>query len=176
MIVDLLRNDLGRVCDVGSIHAPRLMHVESYATVHQMVSTIRGTLGADDAAKNVVDVVEACFPGGSMTGAPKQRTMEILEEMEEGVSRGPYSGCLGYISLNGCMDMNIVIRSAILTPSMRKSDGDGETASESWKASIGCGGAITALSNSDDEYEEMLLKSRVVRRTISDWVAQAISE
>lgn len=102
----------------------------------------------------------------SMTGAPKQRTMEILEEIEERVSRGPYSGCLGYISLNGCMDMNIVIRSAILTP-MSSTDG-----AETWKASIGCGGAITALSDSDDEYEEMLLKSRVVRRTISDWAAK----
>merc|ERR1712087_406441 len=172
MIVDLLRNDLGRVCDVGSIHAPRLMHVESYATVHQMVSTIRGTLGADDAAKNVVDVVEACFPGGSMTGAPKQRTMEILEEIEEGVSRGPYSGCLGYISLNGYMDMNIVIRSAVLTPSRSTDDGVGTTM-EAWNVSIGCGGAITALSNSEDEYEEMLLKSQVLRRTISDWATDA---
>ena len=109
-----------------------------------------------------------------MTGAPKQRTMEILDEIEEGVSRGPYSGCLGYISLNGCMDMNIVIRSAILTPSNTREDNNDDTnEEEAWKVSIGCGGAITALSNSDDEYEEMLLKSRVVRRTISDWVAQA---
>jgi len=177
MIVDLLRNDLGRVCEVGSVHVPKLMHIESYATVHQMVSTIRGTLDIGDSttSKNVIDVIEACFPGGSMTGAPKQRTMEILEEIEEGVSRGPYSGSLGYISLNGCMDMNIVIRSAVLTPS-NDPDDDGQTTTESWKASIGCGGAITALSNSDDEYEEMLLKSRVVRRTISDWVAQSTVE
>jgi len=176
MIVDLLRNDLGRVCRVGSVHVPKLMHIESYATVHQMVSTIRGTLDGDIATKNVIDVIEACFPGGSMTGAPKQRTMEILEEIEEGVSRGPYSGCLGYISLNGCMDMNIVIRSAILTQSKKDHSDEEETTMETWKASIGCGGAITALSNSDDEYEEMLLKSRVVRRTISDWVAQTAAE
>ncbi|KAL7543480.1 hypothetical protein ACHAWF_007399 [Thalassiosira exigua] len=169
MIVDLLRNDLGRVCEVGSVHVPKLMHIESYATVHQMVSTVRGTL--DGETTNAIDVIEACFPGGSMTGAPKQRTMEILDEIEQGVSRGPYSGCLGYISLNGCMDMNIVIRSAVLTPTDDDRHDKGMGA-ERWKASIGCGGAITALSNSEDEYEEMLLKSRVVRGSISDWVAR----
>jgi len=175
MIVDLLRNDLGRVCQVGSVHVPKLMHIESFATVHQMVSTVRGMLDGD--TTHAIDVIEACFPGGSMTGAPKQRTMEILDEIEQGVSRGPYSGCLGYISLNGCMDMNIVIRSAVLTPSDNNSaDGETDDNMETWKASIGCGGAITALSDSDDEYEEMLLKSRVVRRTISDWVAESTAE
>jgi para-aminobenzoate synthetase len=169
MIVDLLRNDLGRVCQVGSVHVPKLMQIESYATVHQMVSTVRGTLDGD--TTNVIDVIEACFPGGSMTGAPKQRSMEILNDIEEGVSRGPYSGCLGYISLNGSMDMNIVIRSAILTP-MDKTNDD----MEEWKVSVGCGGAITALSDSDDEYDEMLLKSRIVRSAISDWVAQATED
>jgi para-aminobenzoate synthetase len=172
MIVDLLRNDLGRVCQVGSVHVPKLMQIESYATVHQMVSTVRGTLDGD--AAHAIDVIEACFPGGSMTGAPKQRAMEILDEIERGVSRGPYSGCLGYISLNGCMDMNIVIRSAILTPS--DDTDNGEDGMESWKVSVGCGGAITALSDSNDEYEEMLLKSRIVRSTISDWVAQTATE
>jgi para-aminobenzoate synthetase len=165
MIVDLLRNDLGRVCEVGSVHVPHLMSIESFATVHQMVSTVRGTL--DGNTSNAIDVIEACFPGGSMTGAPKQRAMEILNEIEEGVSRGPYSGCLGYISLNGCMDMNIIIRSAILTPIPNVDD-----SKESWKASIGCGGAITALSDSNDEYEEMMLKSRIVRRSISQWAQQ----
>jgi len=177
MIVDLLRNDLGRVCRVGSVHVPKLMHIESYATVHQMVSTVRGTLDTGDNStnKNAIDVLESCFPGGSMTGAPKQRTIEILEEIEEGVSRGPYSGCLGYISLNGCMDMNIVIRSAVLTPSNKpsRSNNDGGPESETWNISIGCGGAITALSKSDDEYKEMLLKSQVVQNTISSWVARA---
>ena len=169
MIVDLLRNDLGRVCQVGSIHVPKLMQIESYATVHQMVSTVRGTLDGD--MMNVIDVIEACFPGGSMTGAPKQRSMEILNDIEEGVSRGPYSGCLGYISLNGSMDMNIVIRSAILTPIDKTTCTIDDL--EEWKVSVGCGGAITALSDSDDEYDEMLLKSRIVRSAISDWVAQA---
>jgi para-aminobenzoate synthetase len=165
MIVDLLRNDLGRVCEVGSVHVPHLMNIESYATVHQMVSTVRGRL--DGKTSNAIDVIEACFPGGSMTGAPKQRTMEILNEIEGGVSRGPYSGCLGYISLNGCMDMNIIIRSAVLTPIPNTDD-----SMQSWKASIGCGGAITALSDSNDEYDEMLLKSRIVRHSISQWASQ----
>ncbi len=171
MIVDLLRNDLGRVCMVGSVHVPKLMHIESYATVHQMVSTVRGTLDGD--TSNAIDVLEACFPGGSMTGAPKQRTMEILNEIEQGVTRGPYSGCLGYISLNGSMDMNIIIRSAVLTPGDNPVEEDNI---ETWTASIGCGGAITALSNSDNEYNEMLIKSAVVRRSISDWVAKVTAE
>ena len=165
MIVDLLRNDLGRVCMVGSVHVPKLMHIESYATVHQMVSTVRGTLDGD--TSNAIDVIEACFPGGSMTGAPKQRTMEILDEIEQGVNRGPYSGSLGYISLNGSMDMNIIIRTAVLTPGDNSIDEDMEL----WKASVGCGGAITALSDSDNEYNEMLLKSHVVRKSISEWAA-----
>ena len=156
MIVDLLRNDLNRVCQVGSVHVPKLMQIESYATVHQMVSTIRGTL--DPSKANAINVLSACFPGGSMTGAPKLRTMEILDELEEGVERGPYSGCLGYISLNGSMDMNIIIRSAVLTP---EEDG--------WKVRVGAGGAITALSESEDEYEEMLLKARAVVEAVQLW-------
>lgn len=162
MIVDLLRNDFGRVCKIGTVHVPKLMHIESYATVHQMVSTVRGRV--DGTTTNAIDVIEACFPGGSMTGAPKHRTVEILDEIEQGVSRGPYSGCLGYISLNGCMDMNIIIRTAVLTPLEARDD-----SSEAWKVSIGCGGAITALSDSNDEYDEMLLKSRAVREAISEW-------
>jgi len=169
MIVDLVRNDLGRVCEVGSVHVLKLMHIESYATVHQMVSTVRGTL--DGERTNVIDAITACFPGGSMTGAPKQRTMEILDEIEQGVSRGPYSGCLGYISLNGCMDMNIVIRSAILTPVKTQ-----DSTSESWKASIGCGGAVTHLSDPDDEYEEMILKSQIVQNAITEWRNKRMSQ
>ena len=156
MIVDLLRNDLNRVCQVDSVHVPKLMQIESYATVHQMVSTIRGVLQQD---KNAIDVLQACFPGGSMTGAPKLRSMEILDQLEEGMPRGPYSGCLGYISLNGSMDMNIVIRSAVLIP---KNDNE-------WHVSIGAGGAITALSESEDEYEEMLLKARAVVEAVQAW-------
>jgi len=155
MIVDLLRNDMHRVCQ--NVHVPKLMAIESYATVHQLVSTIRGELGV---GKNAVDVLTACFPGGSMTGAPKRRTMELLHAMEQQVSRGPYSGSLGYMSLNGRMDMNIIIRSAVLTPTA----GD-----EEFHVSIGAGGAITALSESDDEYEEMLLKARAVKEAVEQW-------
>lgn len=149
MIVDLLRNDFSRVCN--DVHVAKLMEIESFATVHQMVSTIRGTLQED---RSIIDVLRACFPGGSMTGAPKRRTMEILNELEESQPRGPYSGCLGYLSWNGCMDMNIVIRTAIV---------------EGSKVSIGSGGAITALSEQTDEYNELMLKASAVVNAVQEW-------
>jgi para-aminobenzoate synthetase len=159
MIVDLLRNDMSRVCQVGSVHVAKLMAIESFATVHQMVSTIRGTL-PDEATS--IDLLRASFPGGSMTGAPKIRTMELLEELENNVARGPYAGSLGYLSVNGCMDMNIIIRSAVVTPT--------ETGGQ--KISIGAGGAITALSETQDEYDEMLLKARAVVQSVQEWASR----
>jgi para-aminobenzoate synthetase len=157
MIVDLLRNDMSRVCQVGTVHVAKLMDIESFATVHQMVSTIRGTLSESSTS---IDLLRASFPGGSMTGAPKIRTMELLDELERNIDRGPYSGSLGYLSVNGCMDFNIIIRSAVLALSANN---------DAWNISIGAGGAITALSDAEDEYNEMKLKARAVVAAVQEW-------
>jgi len=149
MVVDLLRNDLGRVCEVGSVTVERLMEVESYRHVHQLVSTIRGRLAAE---RDAIDCVQACFPGGSMTGAPKLRTMEIIDELEP-CARGPYAGALGYFGLCGRVDLSIVIRSIVLSGS---------------RASVGAGGAVTVLSDAGAEHEEMLLKAQPLVALLKD--------
>jgi aminodeoxychorismate synthase component I len=140
MIVDLMRNDIARVSEVGSVSVPSLIALESYAHVHQLVSTVRGRLAA---GRSGIDAVEACFPAGSMTGAPKLSAVTILERLENR-ARGVYSGAFGYFGLDGRIDLAMVIRSILI---------DRE------RTTVGAGGGITALSVPADELDEVRLKA-----------------
>jgi para-aminobenzoate synthetase component 1 len=140
MIVDLLRNDLGRCCRTGSVSVPRLFAVESFASVHHLVSTVTGQL---DESRDVIDLVRGAFPGGSITGAPKLRAMQIIEELEPH-RRGVYCGSIGYIGFDGAADLNIAIRTGMLR--------DGQV--DFW-----AGGGIVADSDAGLEYAETLAKA-----------------
>ncbi|TFB98224.1 anthranilate synthase component I family protein [Cryobacterium adonitolivorans] len=147
MIVDLMRNDLGRVAALGSVAVTSLLQVESYPHVHQLVSTVEARLAPGLTA---VDAIEACFPAGSMTGAPKASAMHILRTLEGG-DRGIYAGAFGYLGWDGAVDLAMVIRSIVLGPA---------------GASLGTGGGITALSVPDEEIEETRIKARALIRAI----------
>ena len=143
MIVDLERNDLNRVCRPGSVKVTELFTVEEYATVFHLVSNVEGDLLPD---KTVVDLLESAFPGGSITGAPKYRAMEIIDELEHG-QRGLYAGSIGYLTLDNCCDFNIVIRTALYQDGVYH---------------LGVGGGITAESELEFEYEETLQKAKAL--------------
>ena len=143
MIVDLMRNDIGKVSQVGSVAVPKLFDIESYATVHQLVSTVTGRLAEGETAWSAV---QAAFPGGSMTGAPKIRAMELIRDFESG-PRGVYSGCIGYLAGDGSAEFAMVIRSI---------------AFDSGIATIGVGGGITIDSDPQTELEETKLKAKVL--------------
>ena len=143
MIVDLLRNDIGRVCEIGSVTVPKLFDIESYSTVHHLVSTVQGNLAIN---KNALNLLSACFPGGSITGAPKVRAMEIIESLEPH-RRGVYCGAIGYIDFNGNMDTNIAIRTLVYN----------QNTIRYW-----VGGGIVHDSNIDEEYQETLDKGKAL--------------
>jgi para-aminobenzoate synthetase len=147
MIVDLLRNDLSHFAVPGSVAVSRLCAVESYATVHQMVSTIDARLRP---GMPRAEAVAACFPAGSMTGAPKVSTMAILDRLE-GAPRGVYSGAIGYFSLTGATDLAVAIRTLVVSESTGRDGGA--------RLSLGVGGAITADSSPEEEYEEVRTKA-----------------
>jgi para-aminobenzoate synthetase component 1 len=147
MIIDLLRNDLGRVCAFGSVRVPAVCRLESYPYVHHLVSEVRGRLRP---GLGVVDLVRAAFPGGSVTGAPKVRAMEIISELEP-TARGPYCGSLGYLGFDGTADTSILIRTF--------------TVGRGW-VQFPVGGGIVADSTPEGEYAETLHKAEGLVRAL----------
>lgn len=152
MIVDLMRNDFGRVCKAESVVVEKLFDIESYATVHQLVSTLSGELAQGESATSVL---AACFPAGSMTGAPKIRAMQILQDLEQS-PRDVYSGAFGFLGFDGSCEFGMTIRTLIF-------EGSG--------ASLGVGGGITIDSDPESEFEETMLKARALIDAVggSNW-------
>jgi aminodeoxychorismate synthase component I len=147
MLIDLERNDLGRVCDYGSVEVDELMITEDYSHVMHIVSNIRGWLAR---GKTLADVIRGVFPGGTITGVPKVRCMEIIDELET-LRRGPYTGSLGYLGFSGSMDLNIIIRTFVI---------------KDRKAYVQAGAGIVADSDPEREYEESLKKAEALMKTL----------
>jgi para-aminobenzoate synthetase component 1 len=154
MIVDLERSDLGRVCRTGSVHVERFAEVASFRTLHHLVSTVRGTLPRE---VGTGDLLRATFPGGSITGAPKIRAMEIIDEVEHG-PRGFYTGALGWIDASGDLDLNVAIRTAVVSGG---------------RLTYGVGGGIVADSDAAREHEECGVKAEALRRALATRETQA---
>lgn len=147
MIVDLLRNDLGKICEIGSVDVPELFAIESFANVHHLVSTITGKLQSE---KDALDLLEASFPGGSITGAPKKRAMEIIDELEPHC-RGVYCGAIGWVGFAGNMQTNIAIRTITF---------------KAGTAYFSAGGGIVIDSDCEDEYQELMDKAAVMLKIV----------
>jgi len=152
MIVDLLRNDLSRCCRPGTVRVPELFALEGYRTVHHLVSTVVGEL---DPGRSAEDLLAAAFPGGSITGAPKVRAMEIIAELEP-TRRGLYCGSIGYLSATGAMDTSIVIRTLVAAGG---------------RVTFSVGGGIVADSDPESEYQETLQKAHALITAIAGAVA-----
>jgi anthranilate synthase component 1 len=148
MLVDLARNDIGRVCDFGSVQVKDLMVIERYSHVMHLVSQVEGRLAAD---KTPFDLMRATFPAGTLSGAPKIRAMQIIAELEQ-TTRGPYGGCVGYFSFNGNLDCCITIRTALLK--------DG-------KAYVQAGGGWVADSDPEAEFQETVNKAKAMLKAIA---------
>jgi anthranilate synthase component 1 len=148
MLVDLARNDIGRVCDFGSVQVKDLMIIERYSHVMHIVSQVEGRLSAD---KTPYDLMRATFPAGTLSGAPKIRAMQIISELEK-TTRGPYGGCVGYFSFNGNLDCCITIRTALLK--------DG-------KAYVQAGGGWVNDSTPEAEFQETVNKSKAMIKAVA---------